>query len=74
MQMVCPDFTNFVQDGRVKIKLHGGQNQLKKTKMWFPRQLFVIKPLFFPLTNASELADVTACEDKFNYLRQKLSP
>ena len=35
------------------------------------RELFVIKPLFFPLTNASELADVTACEDKFNYLRQK---
>ena len=45
-----------------------------KNKMWFPRQLFVIKLLFFPLTNASEMADVTTCEDKFNYLRQKLSP
>ena len=72
MRMVCPHFTNFVPDGRVKTAWW--TKSTEKTKMWFPRQLFVIKLLFFPLTNASEMADVTTCEDKFNYLRQKLSP
>lgn len=56
---------NFVPDGRVKT---AWTKSTEKTKMCFPCQSFVVKvkPLFLPLTTASEVAaDVMACADKF---------